>query len=167
MQLMRVYRVCFLKLKVNIQSHSVITDSSGPAIFVRYNRVILCSQMTTLPLKSVRYNREFGNNRVRYNRVSQYSIKLLREREWKLKRRERHSFRLFFEVLTLPQMSKSKHPNNSKILSKAFSNFQTKNATKRHKSKQLLMFSSVNENQILQKNRIKQFQFIDNKIIFF
>ncbi len=36
---------------------------------VRYNRVNLCAKITNLPLKSVRYNRVFVNNRVRYNRV--------------------------------------------------------------------------------------------------
>ncbi len=43
-----------------IQSNSVITNSSGPAIFVRYNRVNLCGKITNL----------FVNNRVRHNRVS-------------------------------------------------------------------------------------------------
>ncbi len=60
-----------------IQSKSVITNCSGPAIFVRYNRVRynrvnLSSKMTNMSLKSVRYNRVFVNNRVRYNRVSLY-----------------------------------------------------------------------------------------------
>jgi hypothetical protein len=50
--------------------NSVITNSAGPAIFVRYNRVSLCSQLTNLPQKSVRYNRMVVNIRVRYNRVS-------------------------------------------------------------------------------------------------
>ncbi len=43
-----------------------------PAIFVRYNRVNLCSKMTHLPLKSVRYNQVFVNNQVLYNRVPLY-----------------------------------------------------------------------------------------------
>jgi hypothetical protein len=55
-----------------LQSNSVITNSLGPAIFVRYNRVKLCAKMTNLPLKSIRYNRVFVNNQVRYNRVSLY-----------------------------------------------------------------------------------------------
>ncbi len=51
---------------LRVQSNSVITNSSGPAIFVRYNRVHLCTEMTNFTLKFVRYNR------VRYNRVSLY-----------------------------------------------------------------------------------------------
>jgi hypothetical protein len=39
-------------------------NEQGPAIFVRYNRVHLCTKITNLTQKSVRYNR------VRYNRVS-------------------------------------------------------------------------------------------------
>ncbi len=42
-----------------IQSNSVITNSSGPDIFVRYNLVNLCTNVTNLALKSVRYNRVF------------------------------------------------------------------------------------------------------------
>jgi hypothetical protein len=37
---------------------------------VRNNRVNMCSKIANFPLKSVRYNRVFVNNRVRYNRVS-------------------------------------------------------------------------------------------------
>ncbi len=37
---------------------------------VRYKRVDLCTKKTKLTSKTVRYNREFVNNRVRYNRVS-------------------------------------------------------------------------------------------------
>jgi hypothetical protein len=43
----------------HLQSNSVITNSSGPAIFVRYNRAHLCTKMTNLPEDSVRYNRVF------------------------------------------------------------------------------------------------------------
>ncbi len=64
----------FLSHTLLIQSNSVITNSSGPAIFARYNRVNLCSKMTNLPSKFVRYNRVFINNRVRYNRVSLYTF---------------------------------------------------------------------------------------------
>ncbi len=38
---------------VTIQSNSVITNSSGPAIFVRYNRVNLCTKLTNLTSKTV------------------------------------------------------------------------------------------------------------------
>ncbi len=55
-----------------LQSNSVKTNSSGPAIFVRYNRVILCIKMSNMTLKCVCYNRVFVNNRVRYNRVWLY-----------------------------------------------------------------------------------------------
>jgi hypothetical protein len=37
---------------------------------VRYNRVNFCTKMTNFAYKSVRYNRVYVNNRVRYNRVS-------------------------------------------------------------------------------------------------
>ncbi len=62
---------------INKLSNSVTTNSSEPDIFVRYNgvrykRVNLCSKMTDLPIKSVRYNRVFVNNRVHFNRVSLY-----------------------------------------------------------------------------------------------
>ncbi len=57
-------------IKILVQSNSVITNCSGPAIFVRFNRVNLCSKMTNMSLKYVRYKRVFVNNRVRYNRVS-------------------------------------------------------------------------------------------------
>ncbi len=43
----------------NVQWNSIITNSSGPAIFVRYNRVHLCTNDTNLALKSVRYKRVF------------------------------------------------------------------------------------------------------------
>ncbi len=46
---------------------SVTTNSSGAAIFVRYNRVNLCTKMTNLTKKFVRYNRIFVKNRVRYH----------------------------------------------------------------------------------------------------
>ncbi len=39
---------------------------------IRYNRVNLCTKMTNLTSKTVRYNRVFVNNRVRYSRVSLY-----------------------------------------------------------------------------------------------
>ncbi len=58
--------VSFMSSTYLLQSNSVITNSSGPDIFVRYNRVNLCTKMTNLALKSVRYNR------VRYNQVSLY-----------------------------------------------------------------------------------------------
>ncbi len=45
-----------------IQSISVITDSSGPTIFVRFNRVNLCTKIWRKNL--------FVNNRARYNLVS-------------------------------------------------------------------------------------------------
>ncbi len=38
---------------------TVITNSSGPAIFVRYNRVNLYTKITNLNKKSVRYNQVF------------------------------------------------------------------------------------------------------------
>ena len=36
------------RMNLELQSNSVIANSSGPAIFVRYNRVNLCSKMTNL-----------------------------------------------------------------------------------------------------------------------
>ncbi len=70
----RIKTYCWTNLFILIkfQSNLVITISLGPAIFVRYNRVNLCTKMTNLPQKSVRYNQMFVNNRVRYNRVSLY-----------------------------------------------------------------------------------------------
>ncbi len=59
-----------LKRKLVLQSNSVITNSSGPVIFVRYNRVFLCTKITKLTLKYVRHNRVFVKNRVPYNRIS-------------------------------------------------------------------------------------------------
>jgi hypothetical protein len=53
-----------------MQWNSVITNSLGPANFVRFNWVNLCSKITNLPWKSVCYNRVFVTKRVRYNRVS-------------------------------------------------------------------------------------------------
>ncbi len=67
----------FLVIVIAIQWNSVITNHSGPAIFVRYNRVNLCSKMTNLPKKSVRYNRVFVNNRVCYNRIFFKNIEVL------------------------------------------------------------------------------------------
>jgi hypothetical protein len=52
-----------------IQSNSVITNRSGPEIFVRYNWVRLCTKITILTKKFVRYNR-VRYDRVRFNRVS-------------------------------------------------------------------------------------------------
>jgi hypothetical protein len=49
-------------------------NSSGPGILVRYNRLNLCSKMTSFLLKSVHNNRVFVNNRVRYKLVSLSSI---------------------------------------------------------------------------------------------
>jgi hypothetical protein len=45
-------------------------EQLGIGHFVRYNLIYLCAKITNLTLKSVRYNRVFINNRVRYNRVS-------------------------------------------------------------------------------------------------
>ncbi len=54
---------------LNLQYNSVIMNSSGPAIFVRYyrglfcyNRVNMCTEMTNLTLKSVNYKQVFINN---------------------------------------------------------------------------------------------------------
>jgi hypothetical protein len=55
-----------------IKKHEVKLGYNKPAIFVRYNRVNLCTKITNLTLKSVRYNRVFVNNRVRYTLASQY-----------------------------------------------------------------------------------------------
>ncbi len=62
------------KMTSQLQSNSVITNSSGPAILVSYNRVNLCTKITNLILKSVRYNRMFVNNWVCYIGVSLYFI---------------------------------------------------------------------------------------------
>jgi hypothetical protein len=59
-------------------SISVVTNSSEPAIFVRYNRVKLCTKMTNLPLNSVRFNQVFVINRARYSRVSLYISLILK-----------------------------------------------------------------------------------------
>jgi hypothetical protein len=45
-----------------IHSNSVITNSSGSAIFVRYNRDTLCTKVTNLTLKYVRSNQVFVDN---------------------------------------------------------------------------------------------------------
>ncbi len=37
------------KLLSNLHSNSVITNSLGPATYVRYNRVNLCTNVTNLP----------------------------------------------------------------------------------------------------------------------
>ncbi len=42
-----------------IQSNSVKTNSSEREIFVRYNRVNMCTKITNFASKSVRYNRVF------------------------------------------------------------------------------------------------------------
>jgi hypothetical protein len=63
----------------NVHSNSVTRNSSRPAIFVHYNRVNLCCNMTNLPLYYVRFNRVFVNNRVCYNRVSLYKEKYVAE----------------------------------------------------------------------------------------
>ncbi len=60
-----------------IQSNLVKMINSGPAIFVRYNVVCfnlveMCTKMTYLTLITVRYNRVFINNRVRYNWIWMY-----------------------------------------------------------------------------------------------
>jgi hypothetical protein len=47
--------------KMNVQSNSVMTNSSGTTTFVRYN---LCTKRTNLSLKYVRYDRVFVNSRV-------------------------------------------------------------------------------------------------------
>ncbi len=65
--------LCIISIFI-VQSNSVIKNSSEPAIFVRYNQVNLCTKMTNLTLKCVRYNRVFVNNRVRYNRASLHII---------------------------------------------------------------------------------------------
>jgi hypothetical protein len=62
---------------IYIRSNLVITNARERSFLfvitgVRYNRVNLCYKMTKLPLKYVRYNRVFVNNRVCYNRVSPY-----------------------------------------------------------------------------------------------
>jgi hypothetical protein len=69
-----------LRIIFGVQSNSVITNSSGPAIFVRYNRVDLCNKMTSSTSKTVRYNYVLVNNRVRYNRVSLYIFGRFNER---------------------------------------------------------------------------------------
>jgi hypothetical protein len=57
-------KISFQVLKI---ANDSITNSSGPAIFVRCNRVNWCTYMT---LKSDFYNRVFVDDRVRYSRVS-------------------------------------------------------------------------------------------------
>ena len=64
------------------------------------------------------------------------------EKEWKLKMR--NSFRLFFEDLTLPQMSKSKHPNNSKFYQK-YSQISIQRTQLWDKSKQLSFFEQISD----------------------
>ncbi len=44
---------------LQLQSNSVITNSSGTDILVRYDQVNLCTNMAKFALKSVRYNRVF------------------------------------------------------------------------------------------------------------
>jgi hypothetical protein len=60
-------------LQKNSETRFYRTARDRPFLFaiigVCYNQVNLCSETTNLPLKSVRYNRVFVNNRVRYNRV--------------------------------------------------------------------------------------------------
>jgi hypothetical protein len=49
-----------------------VTNSSGPAIFVRYNRFNLCTKITKLTKKNVRCKRVLVTNRGRYNWLSMY-----------------------------------------------------------------------------------------------
>ncbi len=58
--------------RLSLQSNSVIAT-----IFVRYNRISLCTKLTNFTAKTVRYNRVFVNNRVHFNRASLYILRLL------------------------------------------------------------------------------------------
>jgi hypothetical protein len=44
--LFQFFKNHYFKQQLLLQSNSVITNSLGPAIFVRYNRVDLCTKMT-------------------------------------------------------------------------------------------------------------------------
>ncbi len=55
-----------------LQSNSAIMNSWGTTIFVHYIKVDLWFKMTNLTWKSIRFNRKFINNRVRYNQASLY-----------------------------------------------------------------------------------------------
>ncbi len=46
--LVSIFTIFEASFILEVQSKSVLTNSSGPAIIVRYNRVNLCSKMTDL-----------------------------------------------------------------------------------------------------------------------